>query len=268
VRGGGGPDIEPRPEWLEEAECFRCRLSGREIYRLPPFAVVRCPRCDQVFVSPRLNQAGRLALYGDPAYFDDGVYGTPQASFLQRRWAGGRLTLIEQAADGSLGRDLFEIGCAYGLFLAAARRRGFTVGGLEFSPMAARTASQWLGCPIEVGEIERMERSVEADVVAFWDVIEHVPDPAEFLGAVGGILRSGGLIALSCPSFDSVPARLLGSRWWTLKPHKHIWHFTTAGILRLLREQGLEPVEVARSPLRSANLSRLDSLVVVARKPA
>jgi len=205
-------DIEPKAEWLEEARCFRCGLRGREMYRLPPFAVVRCPRCDQVFVSPRLNEAGRRELYGDPAYFDDGVYGTPQASFLQRRWARGRLDLIEQAADGSLGRELFESGCAYGLFLDAAQRRGFTVSGLEISPVAARTASEWVECEVEVGEIEGMEKTVTADVVAFWDVVEHVPDPAAFLHAAGGLLRPGGLTALSCPYFDSVPARLLGSR--------------------------------------------------------
>jgi predicted TPR repeat methyltransferase len=106
------------------------------------------------------------------------------------------------------------------------------------------------------------------DAVAFWDVIEHTPDPRAFLDAVAAMVEPGGVVALSCPYFDSIAARVMGRRWWTLKPHKHIWHFTVPGLRRLLDETGLEVVKVVRNPLAAANFSRLDSIVVIARKPA
>ncbi len=253
------------PEWLEDARCFRCGTAGEPVYDLDPFRLVRCAGCGQAFMSPRLNESGRLALYDDADYFDDGVYRTPSASALQRTWADGRLDLIGDLVPPQESR-IFEIGCAYGLFLERARVRGFEVAGLEFSGVAARTASQRLAVPIYEGEVVDLDGDGSFDAVAAWDVIEHVPDPAAFLAAAGRLLREGGVLALSCPYYDSIPARLLRSRWWTLKPHKHIWHFTSAGLRTTLAEAGLEPVAVIRNPLTKANYLRPDSMVAVARK--
>jgi uncharacterized membrane protein YbhN (UPF0104 family)/SAM-dependent methyltransferase len=263
---GGVPQNVP-PEHLETAVCYRCGLEGEVRWDLDPFALVECPRCGQAFMSPRLNEAGRSALYGRAEYFDDGVYGSDSASRLQRTWAKGRLDLIEGALGGRSEPSLYEVGCAYGLFLDAARRRGFQIRGLEYSPVAAERASDRLGVPIDIGEVTHLDRSEHHDAVAFWDVIEHTPDPKDFLEAAAAMVAPGGVIALSCPYFDSIAARVTGRKWWTLKPHKHIWHFTVPGLKQLLSETGLEVLKVVRNPLVSANFSRLDSIVVIARKP-
>lgn len=255
------------PLHLEEAVCYRCGRAGERRWELDPFALVECPRCGQAFVSPRLNSAGRLALYGRPEYFDDGVYGSGPASRLQRTWAEGRLDLIEDALGDGAPHSLYEVGCAYGLFLDAARRRGLLIGGLEFSPVAAYTAAEGLGVAIDVGELTAIAEA-SYDAVAFWDVLEHTPNPREFIEAARDRLRPGGVLALSCPYFDSLAARLAGRRWWTLKPHKHIWHFRTRDLHRLLTDAGLTVERMVRNPLASANFARLDSLVVLARKPS
>lgn len=267
-RASGGVPQDVPPEHLEIAVCFRCNAEGEMRWDLDPFALVQCPECGQAFMSPRLNEAGRSALYGRAEYFDDGVYGSGSASRLQRTWARGRLDLIEDALANLPHRWLYEVGCAYGLFLDAARHRGFDIGGLEYSPVAAQTASKRLGVPIDVGEITILERGDHHDAVAFWDVIEHTPNPKEFLEAAAAMVEPGGIVALSCPYFDSLAARVMGRRWWTLKPHKHIWHFTVPGLRRLLADSGFEVVKVVRNPLSAANFLRLDSLVVIARKPA
>jgi SAM-dependent methyltransferase len=251
---------------FEDAVCFRCRVAGIRRWQLDQFALVTCPTCGQAFMSPRLNHDGRLALYGARAYFDSGVYKTEGAKGLQRTWAEGRLDLIDAALDGGRRSSLYEVGCAYGMFLEAAKNRGYAVGGLEFSPVAADIASQRLGTPIHVGEIVDLSPA-DYDVVAFWDTIEHVPDPKAFMDAAVRLIRPGGVVALSCPRFDSLPARLMRTRWWTLKPHKHIWHFTRKDLRRLLADAGLEEVRLVRNPWAAANRWRLDSLVLLARKP-
>ena len=266
-KSSGGVPTDVPPEHLETALCFRCGAEGDVRWDLDPFALVECPGCGQAFMSPRLNEAGRSALYGRAEYFDDGVYGSDSASRLQRTWAKGRLDLIEQALGDRPDPSIYEVGCAYGLFLDFARRRGFDIGGLEYSPVAAETASDRLGVSIDVGEVTRLDTAERHDAVVFWDVIEHTPDPKEFLEAAAAMVEPGGIVALSCPYFDSIAARITGRRWWTLKPHKHIWHFTVPGLKQLLAETGLEVVKVVRNPLASANFSRLDSLVVLARKP-
>ncbi len=104
-----------------------------------------------------------------------------------------------------------------------------------------------------------------ADAVCFWDTLEHVPDPLVFLTEVRRRLAPDGTFALSVPYISALPARLLGRRWWTLKPEQHIWHFTPATLQALATRAGLRITRVCRSPVHQANLGRLDSLVAVGR---
>ena len=104
-----------------------------------------------------------------------------------------------------------------------------------------------------------------ADVICFWDTLEHVPDPLEFLRTVRSRLADDGVFALSVPSYASIPARLLGGRWWTLKPEQHIWHFTPTTLRLVAARAGLVLTSVVRSPLRRANAGRMDSLVAFGR---
>ena len=108
---------------VESVRCCLCHEPGRPLYERPPFAVVRCPRCGLVFVSPRLTSDALQRLYDEPAYFDDVVYGTSRwspAMMLQRTWTAGRLALLREHVPPPA--RLLEIGSGYGHFLAAALR--------------------------------------------------------------------------------------------------------------------------------------------------
>ena len=261
-----------RPEDLEEVRCFRCGMEGERLYSRGLFGVVRCPGCGQVYISPRVRDLG--AIYEDPAYFEAGVYGFSRrfnlAMTLQRIWSRARLRLIREtvARQDAPGRRLLEIGCAYGLFLQQAKDAGFDVSGIEYS----QTAVQWarrLGLDVQQGEIEGIALAEGSyDVVCFWDVLEHVRDPATFLSAVGRALKENGFVFLACPYFNSLPARVFRSRWWTLRPEQHLWHFTTTTLEMVLADAGFRLVRVIRSPLSGGNLARPDSLVAIAQRSA
>src|SRR5690349_13207665 len=177
---------------------------------------------------------------------------------LQRTWTHGRLAGIARRRPPP-GR-LLEVGSGYGLFLAAARDAGYQVHGIELSRTGVGVAREELGLDVLAGQLA--DAPVEpADVICFWDTLEHVPDPLTFLREVRARLAPGGLIALSVPYISSVPARALGARWWTLKPEQHIWHFTGRTLAFLAARAGLVITDVIRSPARTANAGRLDSLV-------
>lgn len=261
----------------EAVTCCVCGVPGTQLYSLPPFGVVRCPVCELVFVSPRLTAQSLQRLYDEPAYFEGndgqgGVYGRgvvvggssgmSPAMVLQRIWTGGRLAQIRRLRPAS-GR-LLEIGSGYGFFLAAAREAGFDVRGVELSRTGAEHARSELGLDIFNGQLADAPGE-SADVVCFWDTLEHVPDPLEFLRQVRERLSPGGVFALSVPTIGSLPARLLGKRWWTLKPEQHIWHFTPATLRLVAARAGLVITSVTVSPVSRANAGRTDSLVAVGR---
>lgn len=249
---------------VEPVTCCVCDEPGEPLYDVPPFGVVRCPRCRLAFVSPRLRSGSLQEVYDDVGYFEGGVYGEPDSAAmrLQRIWTRGRLDLIGAPPPG--GR-LLEVGCGYGHFLAAAADRGWAVTGVELSRPAAAYARDRLGLDVAQGQLADADLDGGYDVVAAWDTLEHVPDPVAFLRVVGGLLAPDGLVAFSTPYFSSLPARLLRARWWTLKPAEHIWHFTPAHHRLVFARAGLQVTRLVRSPLAVANLARFDSLVGLAR---
>lgn len=253
----------------EAVACCVCEREGRPLYDLDPFGVVRCPRCTLVFVSPRLRPEALLRLYEEPQYHQ-GVYGEPgrfsPSMFLQRQWTDGRLALAERELNRPVaGARLLEVGAGHGLFLAAARSRGYEVTGVELSATAAAYARQSLGLTVHSTQLADAPLEGRFDVVCAWDTLEHVPDPVGFWKAVRMLLADDGVALFSTPYFSSAPSRLLRRRWWTLKPTEHIWHFTPRTHRTVAERAGMRVTRTLLNPLSRANFSRLDSLVGVAR---
>jgi 2-polyprenyl-3-methyl-5-hydroxy-6-metoxy-1,4-benzoquinol methylase len=268
-------------EDTEDVVCCLCRLPGTLVHDVAPFGVVRCPQCELVFISPRLRPEALQRLYDDVGYFEGGVYGAGVSSddgappaegrwspamLLQRAWTAGRLALVDRERGGAAaGGRLLEVGAGYGLFLAAAREAGWTTTGVELSRTGAKHAQDTLGLDVFCGQLEDAPLTPGFDVVCAWDTAEHVPDPLSFWRTVRSLVADDGVVLFSTPYVSSLPARLLGTRWWTLKPTEHIWHFTPRTHALVLARAGLALTRVIRSPLAPANAGRLDSLVGVAR---
>jgi len=258
----------------EQVTCCLCGDAGKQVYDLPPYGVRRCTRCTLVFVSPRLQGPALSRFYDQVDYFEGGVYGDRSrwspAMVLQRIWTSGRLDRIARARSAASsgrsggGQRLLEFGSGYGLFLATARGRGYQVQGVELSRPAAE-ATKGLDIDVYCGQLVDAPLTSPYDVICGWDTLEHVPDPLAVLRRIRELIAEDGTVALSTPYFSSLPSRLLRERWWTLKPTEHIWHYTPYTLRLLTARAGFTVTDVIRSPLARANLTRLDSLVVLLR---
>ncbi len=258
---------------FEEVNCFRCGVKGNLMYRRGPFGVVKCPKCGQMFISPRLHEKKREEIYENSNYFED-IYGFSKkvnlALVLKKIWDYGRLSLIRALLQNQIkGKKILEIGCAYGIFLKTARKMGFEVTGIEISAKALEKAKQNFDITAHLGTIEKVQLPENYyDVVCFWDVIEHVENPALFLQSVYRTTKNNGIIAFSCPYIDSIPSQILKSRWWTLYPEQHLWQFTPYTLKMAFSDAHLQLLKIIRAPISPTNLFRLDSLVGIARKIA
>lgn len=257
------------PADTETVTCALCGLNGVPLHDLPPLGVVRCPQCSLVFTSPRLRPEALQTLYDDPGYFQGRVYGRgwSTTSLLQRAWTRGRLrTIADERRQPADGARLLEVGVGFGHFLASAREHGYDVTGVELSTVGAAHARDRLDLPVHTTHLAAAPLTAPFDVICAWDTLEHVPDPVAFLRTARDLLAEDGVLAFSTPYVSSLPARLLGARWWTLKPAEHLWHFTPATHAAVLDRAGLSLTRLIRSPLAAENLARPDSLVALARK--
>lgn len=208
--------------------------SSRE--RAGYLPIVRCTRCGLILQNPRDDAETLARVYTSLA---DRAYQEEDAS--RAISARKHLALVE-AHHPEPGR-LLDIGCASGLFAAAARARGWQACGADASGwMVERARERHPGVRFEAGTLESLAFPPESfDVLTLFDVLEHVDAPQAALGRLRGWLRPGGLLFLSVPNAESWIARLMGRRW-VLLLREHLWYFSPRTLAKLLERAGYELV--------------------------
>jgi len=161
------------------------------------------------------------------------------------------LAIVERFAP--VGR-LLDVGCASGLFLRCAARRGWAVVGVEPSLTLCGSARETLA---DKGEVicATLEDSAlpptSFDAVTLWDVLEHVPDPVDFMRCASRLLKPGGFLFANVPDLDSVQARVFGSRW-PLFLQEHLGYFNPSSLDLCGQSAGVQRVRFGR---RTASFS-------------
>lgn len=134
---------------------------------------------------------------------------------------------------------LLDIGCSYGIYLAAAQKAGFEVYGVEIAKRAIAYVRKKLGFPVFHGALEEARYDSHTfDVITAYDVIEHIPNITLFLSEVRRVLKKDGIFIVQCPNIESVVAKLLGKHWnWLVVPN-HLWHFSPKSLSYVLSLSG------------------------------
>ncbi|WP_445152737.1 class I SAM-dependent methyltransferase [Baekduia sp. Peel2402] len=151
------------------------------------------------------------------------------------------------------GSRVLDVGCATGYLAAELTKRGCTVDGVEFDPVAAEQARKPGRCrEVVVGDLEAplTREAVEAmvgtrpDVVVCADVLEHLRDPWSTLAWLHTLLPAGGRAVISVPNIAHWTARraLLRGRFdyadFGLFDRTHLRFFTRASAAELARRAG------------------------------
>ena len=169
--------------------------------------IVRCTHCGLLLTNPRDDDETLAQVY---AALQDATYDREDHN--RRRTAQIFLDLIAQYHAPA---RLLDVGCATGLFVSVAQQAGWQVTGLEVSSWAVAQAQK--RCPqanYVVGLLEEIDFPAGSfDAVTLWDVLEHVPSPAE---------------------------ALLRVRRWVLLLREHLWYFDSATIAQLLQHNDFE----------------------------
>jgi 2-polyprenyl-3-methyl-5-hydroxy-6-metoxy-1,4-benzoquinol methylase len=137
-------------------------------------------------------------------------------------------------------KNLLEIGCAHGFFLALAEKKFHFAEGIDISSDATRYARQVLGVNATSSEFLTHEFVNAPDVVCMWDVIEHLRRPDLYIEKIANTIPRGGVLALTTADFDSWVARARGSKWRQIHPPTHLHYFSRKTLGRLLGRNGLE----------------------------
>lgn len=190
-------------------------------------------------VSSGLRAVGKF-LFGVAEQSIQLVAGIP----LERRRAA--LMYLGSAAPARL----LDVGCGDGRFLAAMAQRGWKVSGIDFDANAVEAARTRHGLDVRVATIESVVEAGETfDVVTASHVIEHVPDPVQFLASCRRALRPGGRVILKTPNANSFGARRYGPAWRGLEPPRHLHIFTLPALASCASKAGFSGCAAFTTPV-------------------
>ena len=180
--------------------------------------------------------------------------GPARMAFLRDRLAahfGRALPAMKPLA----GLRVLDIGCGGGLVSEPLARLGANVTGIDPAAdniEAARThaASQGLAIDYRAVTAETLrDEGATFDAVLCLEVVEHVPDPAAFMGLVAGLVRPGGLLLASTIN-RTAKAYLLAIvgaeyvlRWLPVGTHRWDRFVTPDEMARHMAAAGLQRIQ-------------------------
>lgn len=154
------------------------------------------------------------------------------------------------------GLSLLDIGCGGGLLSEPLARMGFTVTGIDAGDKniaVAQVHAEQSGAPVQyrVATPEALDPGQNFDVVLSMEVVEHVPDAADFLGHACARLKTGGAFmgATLNRTLKAYALAVVGAEYvlgW-LPKGTHDWHkfVRPSEFSAILRAQGVTVRQMA-----------------------
>jgi 2-polyprenyl-3-methyl-5-hydroxy-6-metoxy-1,4-benzoquinol methylase len=252
--------LDRRAEWVL-VPCPACR--GRESVpygEKAGFDFAECCKCGTVYTNPRPSLALLHEFYAASQNYDFWNAHIFPATEAARRERIFRPRATRVAADcrrfGLAGGVLLEVGAAFGTFCEEVRALGTfdRIIALEPTPGLAATCRQ-RGFEVRECFVEQVEDTALADVVAAFEVIEHLFAPEDFIRSCQRLLRPGGMLVLTCPNvrgFDVATLRTLSGTF----QHTHLNYFHPESLALLVERCGLAVLDVQTPGQLDADLVR------------
>jgi len=229
-------------------------FSARRLPDGQHFRIVRCLQC-RLMRSDPIVPSGVL----ETLYSQSSMQYAEEIPHLRKTY--GRY-LAELSRNGSRSQTLLEIGCGSGFFLDEAREQGFDVWGIEPSAEAQQWADEQIRPRIIRGAFRSDIFSAESfDLIAAFQVFDHLPDPLATLRECHRLLKDGGVLLMLHHNAAALSARLLGQRS-PIIDIEHLFFYTPSTMRTLCERAELEVVRV-HSAVNWISLAHLIELVPV-----
>ena len=138
-----------------------------------------------------------------------------------------------------------DIGAASGVFLSALKNRGISSSGLEANSWLVNYGRKHYGVDLHRGgDLDFVPNSEMRNIVTYWDVLEHLPDPKSSISFMASALRKESIIFLSLPSTDSKSFKFL--KWyWPMHLDVHLFYFNQKSLDALFSNLGFKRIYVS-----------------------
>lgn len=219
--------------------------KGKLIYSLGEYDVIECESCKFKHVVPIPSDEELRKMYEQEYYSIEQPLYIEQLKEDMEWWElvySDRFDTFEEYLKSDR-RKVLDIGSGAGLFLKVGNERGWNCLGIEPSIQGVKH-SRDLGLNVRKGLFNKsMAYEIGTfDVIHMNDVLEHLPNPKEFLQLVYECLNPNGILCISVPNdFNPFQKALWESMnfspWWVV-PKQHINYFNFDTLIALAESIG------------------------------
>ncbi len=261
------PGHTPPADQGTDGSCPACGttdVSQTGLLTAHRYRLLLCSACGtQFYVDTQRDSADSASHYQWESY-KLGVYND---DLVRRSFEDRYRELLEKARPtaGTLA-SVLDVGCGIGNFVAFADRLGMRAIGSDVSPRAIEEARHRGLDVVSADQVADVVPDESVDALTFWDVIEHVHDPGDFLRAVLPKLRPGGVLFFETPDAD-FPVRTALLRLYRLTRGRadltgpmyyweHKIYLSERGLRALLGPLGVDVTHVERQTSVRAKMQR------------
>lgn len=247
-------------------EHYTCDVCSKEmrfhhigkdyLYKLTKknYRLYKCENCSLLKIIPTPKRS-EIASFYPKVYYSYNITKAKKKGFFLRI----REKIIDISYDKSSSKDIFYFLALVsqpffsGLPLKHAGKRKFLdIGCGDGYNVDLMQSYGWNSIGFEVGK-KRKHKNIfygsdvgninfqnKFDFIRVWHVLEHVPNPVDFVGHLFQLLSEKGEICIGIPNADSVYAKIFRSYWYHQDSPRHLFLFNPRNLELLLNKKGLE----------------------------
>lgn len=211
---------------------------------------LKCEICSTLFMSPRPTPDVMDDYYSNSenyAIWNKYIFPKSEASRREKICRPNLERIVDECRQRGIDKpELLEIGPGFGTFATLANDSGYfgKVSVVERTPSMA-DACRAKGLHVIESALEDVPHDFfeAADVVACFEVIEHIFEPLNFLSGVSRMLKPGGLFMFTCPNGKGFDTEMLRDASPSVDT-EHVNLFNPQSIIVLLNRAGFDVMSV------------------------
>ena len=239
---------------LEYVSCDLCGADNTEILFTGKdrmlnvdgyFNVVKCLKCDLIYINPRPNQK-HIHEYYPVEYSPFDIKRNIISGWMEHKLIQKDISVLKKNVD--CDAQILEIGCGNGEYLKSLKNTGFEVTGVELNPHAAKIAKEKIRSNVIIGTVfDGKFKDKSFDIIIMRHVLEHVPNPSMTIQEIYRILKDDGIFIFSTPNTNTIESVIFGKFWYDWDVPRHLYGFNSKTLMKILEKNNFKVSSVSYS---------------------
>lgn len=234
---------------MTNPNCYLCHKKSSFAYQLNNRLIYQCFN-DGLFFS--VDKKNASFVY-DQDYYGSSPY--TKLPILRNIYFQNKIKKI-LALSPKIKPKILDVGCGWGNFLQILNDNQLPYLGIDVSKEAiAICRKNALNCQradfIKLSKSHRQKYSL----ITFFQVIEHLKNPLEYLKAAKKLLKKNGILLITTPNNNSPLRTLFGPKWSVYNTPSHYFFYSKKSLGRLLKIAGFNRFKIRIDPPRFFSLN-------------